>query len=481
MQANGLTRVVAVIAFAGALATGVAGAQAREVPSTFAPVAKKLLPTVVNISTTRTVKGEKGGPFAELPPDHPLREFFGERPGMQQRERRLRSLGSGFIVDGDGTIVTNHHVIRDADSVTVILHDDTRLEAEVVGVDPKTDLAVLDVDAERELAAAEWGDSQTAEIGDWVLAIGNPFGLGGSLTAGIVSARGRDINAGPYSRFIQTDTAINRGNSGGPLFNLDGEVIGVNTAILSPSGGNVGVGFALPARVAKPIVAELREDGEVTRGWLGVSVQPVTGDLAKGLELPGRKGALVGSVVKGGPAAAAGLEQGDVILELDGEAVSDAGALAWMVSQRDPGEKVAVTLWRDGKKLTKTVELGELSQAEMAARAPASGDPERVVAKRLGLRLAPPVPQVQEKFDLPADVEGAVVIGVARGGPAASRGIRPGDVIAQVGRRKVEGPETVAQAVVKGLEQGADGAILLVRRGNQARFVSVPFAGAGTG
>lgn len=481
MQANALTRAVPALAFAGALAAGSMSAQARDVPATFAPVAKELLPAVVNISTTRTVEGEEGGPFAQLPPDHPLREFFKGLPGTPERQRQLRSLGSGFIVDGDGTIVTNHHVIREADSVTVILHDDTRLEAEVVGVDPKTDLAVLDVDTERQLTAARWGDSETAEIGDWVLAIGNPFGLGGSLTAGIVSARGRDINAGPYSRFIQTDTAINRGNSGGPLFNLDGEVIGVNTAILSPSGGNVGVGFALPARVAQPIIEELRRDGEVTRGWLGVSVQPVTEDLAKGLDLPGRKGALVGSVLEGGPAAEAGLEQGDVILELDGRAIEDASALAWMVSQRDPGEAVELTLWRDGGKRTQSVKLGRLADARTAARAPAEGDPERVVAKRLGLRLAPPVPQVKEKFDLPADAQGAVVVGVARGGPAASRGIRPGDVITQIGRQKVADPEAAAQAVVEALKQGADGAIVLVRRGNQSRFVSLPFAGAGTG
>ncbi|MDZ7712464.1 MAG: Do family serine endopeptidase [Rhodovibrio sp.] len=346
-------------------------ATAQEMPPSFAPVAKDLLPSVVNIATTRQVE-QQGGPLGQLPEGHPLRDFFerfgGGEPG-QQRQRRTRSLGSGFVIDEAGYVVTNHHVIKQADQVSVVLQDDTRLEAEVVGADPKTDLALLKVDAERALAAVDWGDSATAEVGDWVLAIGNPFGLGGSVTAGIVSARGRAINAGPYSRFIQTDTAINRGNSGGPLFNTDGEVIGVNTAILSPSGGNVGVGFALPSKVAQPIIAELKANGEVVRGWLGVSVQPVTDQLAQGLELPQDTGALIGDVRPNSPAEQAGLKSGDVVVGFDGEAVNDPRDLAWKTSQRDPGETVELALYRDGARRTVEVELGRLSDAGQKAAA----------------------------------------------------------------------------------------------------------------
>jgi serine protease Do len=482
MQVKGLTNAVAGAACAAALAAAPLAAQARQVPDSFAPVARDLMPAVVNISTTQTVERETG-PLGQLPPGHPLREFFEQFKGQQgPKKRELHSLGSGFIVDEDGYVVTNHHVIRKADKVTVVLDDDTKLDAEIVGTDPKTDLAVLKVKTDRELPSVDWGNSRKAEIGDWVLAIGNPFGLGGSVTAGIVSARGRDINAGPYSRFIQTDTAINRGNSGGPLFNLDGKVIGVNTAILSPNGGSVGVGFALPARVAQPIVSELREDGEVTRGWLGVTVQPVTDDLAAGLDLPEDKGALVGNTAKGGPAAEAGLKQGDVIVSLGGKAVEDAGQLAWLVSQRDPGDEVELKLWRDGEKMTKTVKLGELSDAKMARAAPGQQDKAgKAVAKALGLQLAPAKPQVLEQFDLPSGIEGAVVARVARGGPAASRGIRAGDVITQVGRRDVDSPKDVRRLIAKGVEEGADGVVLLVQRGNKSQFVSVPLAQPETG
>jgi serine protease Do len=453
-----------------------APARAQEMPPSFAPVAKGLLPAVVNISTTRRAE-QQAGPLGQLPEGHPLREFF-ERFGGgqgQERQRRLRSLGSGFVIDESGYVVTNHHVIKQADTVTVVLQDDTRLEAEVVGSDPKTDLALLKVDAGRELTDVDWGDSATAEVGDWVLAIGNPFGLGGSVTAGIVSARGRAINAGPYSRFIQTDTAINRGNSGGPLFNTDGEVIGVNTAILSPSGGNVGVGFALPSKVARPIVAELKENGEVVRGWLGVSVQPVNSRLARGLDLPRDEGALIGDVRPDGPAAAAGLRSGDVVVGFDGRSVDDARDLAWFTSQSDPGETVELTVYRDGEKRRLTVELGRLSDATGQAAAGGQQDEvAKLTAQSMGVQLAEPTPQVVEEFDLPRGIEGAVVARVAPNGPAAAQGIRPGDVIRQVGRREVEGPRTVYRAVRRVLNQGDDGVVVLVQRGSQTQFVSVP-------
>jgi serine protease Do len=468
MQFSRLRTAVAGVACSAMLAAGAAPgalapspATAQEMPPSFAPVAKELLPAVVNISTTRNVE-QQAGPMGQLPEGHPLREFFerfgGGEPG-QQRQRQMRSLGSGFVIDEAGYVVTNHHVIKQADEVSVVLQDDTRLKAEIVGSDPKTDLALLKVDAERELTAVDWGDSATAEVGDWVLAIGNPFGLGGSVTAGIVSARGRAINAGPYSRFIQTDTAINRGNSGGPLFDTDGQVIGVNTAILSPSGGNVGVGFALPAKVAQPIVAELKQN-----------------QLARGLELPqDTSGALIGDVRPNSPAEQAGLKSGDVVVGFDGAPVDDPRDLAWKTSQRDPGETVELSLFRDGERQTVEVALGQLSDASQQAAAAGGGDElARLTAKSMGVQLAEPRPQVLEQFDLPRDVEGAVVARVAPNGPAAQQGVRPGDVIRQVGRRAVESPRDVHTAVEQALAQGGDGLVVLLRRGNQTQFVSIP-------
>ena len=484
MQSNRLRTALAAAACGAMLVAGAAPgapgpsrASAQEMPPSFAPVAKDLLPSVVNIATTRNVD-QQAGPLGQLPEGHPLREFFerfggGDRGSQQQR--RTRSLGSGFVIDEGGYVVTNHHVIKQADQVSVVLQDDTRLQAEVVGSDPKTDLALLKVDAERELTAVDWGDSAGAQVGDWVLAIGNPFGLGGSVTAGIVSARGRAINAGPYSRFIQTDTAINRGNSGGPLFNTEGEVIGVNTAILSPSGGNVGVGFALPSKVAQPIIAELKDNGEVVRGWLGVSVQPVTDQLARGLELPQDAGALIGDVRPNSPAEQAGLKSGDVVVGFDGEAVDDPRDLAWKTAQRDPGETVELSLFRDGERRTVAVELGRLSDAgQQAAAAGGTDKLARLTAEAMGVQLAEPRPQVLEQFDLPRDVDGAVVARVAPNGPAAAQGVRPGDVIRQVGRRAVDSPRDVHTAVEQALAQGNDGLVVLLRRGNQTQFISIP-------
>ena len=469
-------KLFALVLMAAIPAAGTAPAVARETPESFAPLAKELLPGVVNISTTKEVEGRQS-PFEQLPPGHPLRKFFEQFQSQgEQPKRTLRSLGSGFIVDADGYVVTNHHVIAEADAVTVVLNDDTRLDAEIVGSDPETDLALLKVAAKRDLPALSWGESEAAQVGDWSLAIGNPFGLGGTVTAGIVSARGRDINAGPYSRFIQTDTAINRGNSGGPLFDMDGEVIGVNTAILSPNGGSVGVGFALPARVAEPIVAELRADGEVTRGWLGVSVQPVTQELAEGLDLPSREGALVGSVTKDSPAAKAGLQSGDVIVGFDDKPVADSAQLAWRSSQRDPGDEVSLTLFRDGTKREITVTLGELDDGDPSAETAVPEEAAKLTAKALGVKVAPVSAKVREEFGLPDGTEGAAVVQVARGGPAASRGIRPGDVIARVGQKPVKTPADLHETVTAAFDKGAKGLVLLIQRGRQGQFVSVPLA-----
>jgi serine protease Do len=298
------SRLFAVL-LALALIMGSGAAFAKSAPDSFADLAQKLLPSVVNISTTQVIEGRPGMELPKLPPGSPFEDFFKEffdRNQPEQRSRRATSLGSGFIVDAKGYIVTNNHVIQEADEITVILHDDTRLKAELVGRDTKTDLAVLKVKSTAKLSAIKFGDSDSARVGDWVMAIGNPFGLGGTVTAGIISARGRDINAGPYDDFIQTDASINRGNSGGPMFNLRGRLIGINTAIFSPSGGSVGIGFAIPSSTARPVIKQLIKHGQVLRGWLGVHIQAVTEEIAETLGLKDATGALVASIIPGGPA-----------------------------------------------------------------------------------------------------------------------------------------------------------------------------------
>ncbi len=333
----------------------------------FADLAEKLLPSVVNISTTQTVKQDQkrehsapGRP--QFPPGSPFEEFFkdffdhngqrGDQP--EAKPRKATSLGSGFVIDPSGYIVTNNHVIADADEITVILHDDTNLKAELVGRDTKTDVAVLKVKTDKPLAAARWGDSEKARVGDWVLAIGNPFGLGGSVTAGILSARQRDINSGPYDEFLQTDAAINKGNSGGPMFNMDGEVIGINTAIYSPSGGSIGIGFAVPSNLAKAVAAQLvnEPDHAVHRGWLGVRIQAVTDEIAESLGLDKPHGALVASVNDNGPAQTGGIQPGDVILNFDGKAVPDMRHLPRLVAEESVGKTVPVKVWRKRQETT---------------------------------------------------------------------------------------------------------------------------------
>ena len=352
---------IAGLSFLIALFAWSLAAHARAAPESFADLAERLLPTVVNIATTQVVETRRGEEFEEF-----FKEFFERRGGQPppQEKRRASALGSGFIIDASGYIVTNHHVIKDADEITVRLHDDTLLKAELIGSDEKTDLALLKVEFDKPLPATTWGRSEKTRIGDWVIAIGNPFGLGGTVTAGIVSARQRDINSGPYDDFIQTDAAINRGNSGGPMFNLDGEVIGVNTAIFSPSGGSIGIGFAIPSDLAKNVVMQLRQFGEVRRGWLGVRIQTVTEELAEGLRLGKPRGALVASVTEDGPAEKGGILGGDVILEFDGRTVPDMRKLPRMVAETPIGQDVEVVVWRKGEKKTVTIHLGELDEEQ---------------------------------------------------------------------------------------------------------------------
>src|SRR6516165_4323533 len=429
-------------------------AAARPAPESFADLAEKLLPSVVNISTTQTVKSEHGrehsGPeMPQFPPGSPFEEFFRDffehgvpKGGRQEAQpRKGTSLGSGFIIDPAGYVVTNNHVIADADEITVILHDDTNMRAELVGRDTKTDIALLKVKTDKPLAAVIWGDSDAARVGDWVLAIGNPFGLGGSVTAGILSARQRDINSGPYDDFLQTDASINRGNSGGPMFDMDGRVIGINTAIYSPSGGSIGIGFAIPSALAKPVVAELKNEADHTvhRGWLGVRIQEVTDEIAESLGLDKARGALVASVSDKGPAQVSGILPGDVILSFDGKNVGDMRHLPRLVAETPVDKTVSVTLWRKRKENSVQVTVGRLDESDQQ-QASSQETPKKTtkdetgVVKTLGLTLSGITPDLKEKFSLAGDAKGVVVVDVAKDSPAATKGVRPASMIRSPGR-----------------------------------------------
>lgn len=447
-------------------------AHSRGAPDSFADLAEKLLPTVVNISTRQALEeGESAEDFEEF-----FKEFF-ERRGQPPRERRpAASLGSGFVIDPSGYIVTNHHVIANADEVSVRFSDDTTMKAEVIGSDEDTDLALLKVETDEPLPSTSWGDSAETRIGDWVVAIGNPFGLGGTVTAGIVSARQRDINAGRYDDFIQTDAAINRGNSGGPMFNLDGDVIGVNTAIFSPSGGSVGIGFAIPSALAKNIINQLRDSGEVQRGWLGVRIQTVSEELAEGLRLDKPRGALVASVTEGGPAEEAGIIQGDVILEFDDRAITEMRKLPRFVAETPIGAEVDVKVWRKGEEKTFQVKLGKLEPELLARAVPGPVEEEEQEQGRivpLGMALASMTPQLREQYGLDEKAKGVVITEVDEGGNAAEKGLQPGDVIVEVDQEEVVSPNEVADRVEKAKEEGYRVVTLLVFRQGDFQWVAV--------
>ncbi len=471
-----------------ALMLGGAAADARQAPDSFADLAERLLPAVVNISTTQSVSGNDM-PHPQFPPGSPFEEFFDEffereqRP--QQAPRRATSLGSGFIVDAEGYVVTNNHVIAEAEEINVILHDDTVLSAEVVGRDEKTDLALLKVEPRAPLPHVDWGDSDAMRIGDWVIAIGNPFGLGGTVTAGIISARARDINSGPYDDYLQTDAAINRGNSGGPMFNLDGEVIGINTAIFSPSGGSIGIGFAIPSSLAKGVVEDLKEHGRPRRGWLGVRIQTVTEEIAESLGLEAAHGALVADVTAGGPAEKAGLKPGDVILRFDGKPVDEMRRLPRVVAETAIGKSVDVVVWRNGERQPVKVVLGELDEGERIMQAQDEGGwgEERddtggqVEVAGLGLTVAAISPDLRERLGIPEDVDGLAIVEVARNGAAAEKGLRPGDVIVEVGQEPVRAPAEMEQRVQAARDGGRRSVLLLVQNGEGLRFVALRIDG----
>ena len=467
------------VLLAFALIMGSSAAQAKTAPDSFADLAQKLLPSVVNISTTQVIEGRRGMELPKLPPGSPFEDFFKEffdRNQPEQRSRRGTALGSGFIVDAKGYIVTNNHVIQEADEITVILHDDTRLKAELVGRDVKTDLAVLKVKPTAKLSAVEFGDSDSARVGDWVVAIGNPFGLGGTVTAGIISARGRDINAGPYDDFIQTDASINRGNSGGPMFNFKGRLIGINTAIFSPSGGSVGIGFAIPSSTAKPVIRQLIKHGQVLRGWLGVHIQAVTEEIAETLGLKDATGALVASVIPGGPAEKAKIEAGDVILEFNDQKVNEMRRLPRIVAETQIGSEVEVELWRDGQRVMVGVTVGQLDESQQPQVASATAPPSEPITEdipELGLTLSRITGEIRKKFELGDDAKGVMVVHVEAESAAAEKGVRPGDLIVEVGQQEVTSPGDVSARIKEHRDQDKNTVLLLLDRDGDLQFVAV--------
>ncbi len=456
-------------------------AQARSAPDSFAGLAADLIPAVVNISTEKRVDVDpRMAPQdrPQFPPGSPFEEFFDRFFGPSQpnggRPRQLpTSLGSGFIVDSQGYVVTNNHVVAEATEISVILHDERTLPATVIGRDPKTDLALLKIDADTPLPAVEFGDSDAAQVGDWVLAIGNPFGLGGTVTAGIVSARARNINAGPFDDFIQTDAPINRGNSGGPLFDMNGKVIGVNTAIYSPTGGSVGIGFAISAALAEPIVDQLKEHGRPIRGWLGVQIQGVTEDLADGLGLDSAAGALVAEVVPESPAAAAGFQPGDVIVGFDGQEIDRVRTLPRAVANTPVGSRVDVTVIRDGHAKTMSVRIGQLEE-DVVAALPTPASPSGNTG--FGLVIAPRSADLEARYDLASDVDGMVVVGVRPGSPAAAAGLVEGDLIAKVGDTNVSDGDDVREALHRAELAGHRTVLFLVNRQGTSLFLAMPVA-----
>jgi serine protease Do len=470
---------------------------AGHAPDNFADLAAQVSDAVVNISATQTYEEQSANGEPELDPGTPLDDlfdqFFRHRQDQDQsqggddeqltnpHERRSNSLGSGFVIDPSGVIVTNNHVIADSNDVTVIFSDGTKLRARVIGKDTKVDVAVLKVQSDKPLKAVKFGDSDKMRVGDWVIAVGNPFGLGGTVTAGIVSARNRDIDSGPYDNYIQTDAAINKGNSGGPLFDMDGEVIGINTAILSPSGGSIGIGFATPSDTVLPIIDQLRKYGETRRGWLGVRIQPIDDSIAASLSLGNVRGALVAGTDANGPAATAGIETGDVILKFDGEEVKESHELPKLVASTPVGKSVDVVILRKGQQLTKTVMLGRLEDSEKQASleesnaAPEETVPKTQVEKALGMQFLSLSDALRLKFSIKDSITSGVVVGdVDSGSPAADKNIQPGEVILEINQEPVSQPADIAKKLAALKDAGKKLALLLVTSpSGEERFVAL--------
>lgn len=493
-----LAAAVASIAIAGAIGLGAVATNTvpvladavrvdgAQVPG-FADVVEKVSPAVVSVRVKEKIQPasdtgsfDSGPGFDQLPDNHPLKKFFREfrgdgnggqfqfrrgGPGGDQQPRPVAQ-GSGFFISEDGYLVTNNHVVDGGQTFTVVTNDGRELDAKLIGTDPKTDLAVLKVDGGDKFTYVNFADDAKVRVGDWVVAVGNPFGLGGTVTAGIVSARGRDIGAGPYDDFIQIDAAVNHGNSGGPAFNLNGEVVGINTAIFSPSGGSVGIAFAIPASTAKDVVKDLMTSGSVDRGWIGVQIQPVDKDIAESLGMSNEKGALVAEAQDGGPGKAAGIKAGDVITAVDGKPVDGPRELARLIGNTAPGKEVEVTLWRDGKAETVKLTLGELKPDQKQASADQSQEPGKgATLGDFGLTVTPS-----------EDGKGLVVTDVAPGSPADDRGLQAGDVITAVNSTQVNGTSDFEKAVGAAEKSGKKSVLVQITRDSDNRFVALPVA-----
>jgi serine protease Do len=453
----------------------------------FAPLVKKVLPAVVNISVTQAAEASElsGEPFPNFPNspfDQFMKRFFEQQgPGGERHfffgqpgEGKRIALGSGFIIDPSGYIVTNNHVVGHAKKVQVILQDDTKYTAEIVGRDPKTDLAVLKIKADHPLPYVTFGDSSAAQVGDWVMAVGNPFGLGGTVTTGIISARGRNINEGPFDDFLQIDAPINRGNSGGPTFNLQGQVIGINTAIYSPNGGSVGIGFAIPSNAAKSIIAQLEAHGKVSRGWLGVQIQEVTPAIAKSLGLANDHGALVAAVQPHSPGAKAGLKQGDVILSFNGSEIVKLRDLPRVVATTPAHSNAPIKVWRDGKTVELQATVGEMSNSETVASASSaeeqgSAEPTRAA----GMQFTPLTRELRQELRLGKNVHGVVVTHVDNGSAADDAGVTNGDVVVAIDQHSVDTPEQAAQQLREAAGSSKRTALLLLNRHGVPQYVGL--------
>ena len=512
-------RLPTLLALATAL-TVPAGAFARGAPDSFADLAEKLLPAVVNISSTQNVQtasSDKGPEMPVFPPGSPFEQFFkdfmnrhghggsgdqgsgddngdpGEdgpdaAPDQGQADphgggsggnhpHRMQSLGSGFIVDPSGIVVTNNHVIDGADEITVTLQDNTTLKATLIGHDDRNDIAVLQVHSDHKLPSVHFGNSDASRVGDWVLAIGNPFGLGGTVTAGIVSARGRDIQQGPYDDFIQTDAAINRGNSGGPLFNMAGDVIGINTAIYSPSGGSIGIGFSIPSDEAENVVNQLEKFHRPRRGWLGVRIQQVTPDLAESLGLHEADGAMVAGVNHDGPADRAHIQDGDVILTFNGQPLKEMRTLPRVVAETPIDAHVPVDIWRAGKRQTIQVVVAEMPDDDKpsdAARLSKSPANPSVDFAALGMRVSPLTDATRQKFKIDAQQKGIVITEVSPEGLAADHGLKAGDVVVQVAQNPVDSPADLQKRLDEARTGGRKSVLLLVQGQDGLRYVPLP-------
>src|ERR1700716_2643831 len=490
-----LRPLLAAICLGATSALMAAPASARG-PDGIADIAEKVIDAVVNISTSQTVEAKGGsgdgrGVMPQLPPGSPFEEFFddffknrrggggpgGNSKGGDLQPRKTNSLGSGFIVDTSGIVVTNNHVIADADEINVIMNDGTKIKAELVGVDKKTDIAVLKFKPVKPLIAVKFGDSDKLRLGEWVIAIGNPFSLGGSVTAGIVSARNRDISQGPYDNYIQTDASINRGNSGGPLFNLEGEVVGVNTLIISPTGGSIGLGFAVPSKNVAGVGDQLRHVGELRRGWLGVRIQSVTDEIAESLNIKPARGALIAGVEDKGPAKPAGIEPGDVVVKFDGKDIKEPKDLSRVVADTAVGKEVDVVIIRKGTEETRKVTLGRLEDGEKvqaaAAKAPEPAE-KPVTQKALGLDLATLSKDLRTRYKIKDSVKGVIITSVDTSSDAAEKRLSAGEVIVEVAQEAVANAADVKKRVDQLKKDGKKSVLLLVSNAEgELRFVAL--------